>query len=155
MSEQTNHRGPSEAKAWRERNRKLVTLPSGLSVIIRRLTAEFLLVMKELFETMLIADERGVKARLTVDQNRQYIEALICETVIAPKVVRRTQEPKDNELQVDDFGSDLDPLVAVINTYNEEVLVTPFRAAANEPAAAPVGGDVQGAPEQPAEGAAA
>ena len=59
----------------------------------------------------------------------------------------RSKELADDELHVDEFGLDLDPLVKEIQVFNEEVLVTPFRPPEDQPVVAPDSGDVQGSAE--------
>lgn len=152
MSDETPVLKPSKAGVWRESNRKTIVLPSGNVVVVRRLTGEFILVMQELFEKFLVATERGAKLRLSAAEQRRYIEAVVCEATVAPKVVPRDRAPAEDELQVDDFGTDLDALVKAIYDFNEEVLVTPFRTAQGELDAPSSSGSVPDAPEPAAEG---
>lgn len=143
---------PSRASEWKARNRKVVTLPSGLAVTIGKVTGLFLLDMKELFEKLLLADERGAKLVLSAADNKQYLEMLVCRAVLQPRVVPAAVEAGEDELHIEDFGADLNALVESINEYNAEVLVTPFRSAQDGAAAAPTGGSIQDAPQPVAEG---
>ena len=154
----TNNR-PTPAADWKAAHRTLVTLPSGRHVRIRKLTGEFILVIRDLFEALLEGGERGTTMRLDLANQRKYIHALVLESVLDPKVVPDETPAGDDALNVADFGPDLDALVAAIQAYNGEILQLPFRPEAVRDAAAPVGEDVLTAPvsvpEDAAPGAAA
>lgn len=142
------------AQEWKQANRKEVTLPSGRTVVIRKLTAEFLLVVREVFEKYLIAGDAAAGLRLPVAEQRRYFEHLLCEGVVRPRVVPAGQEPGEHELNPADFGEDFDALLTAVSEYNEGVIFMPFRPAADGGAAAPGGEGVPGPAKQPAAGAA-
>ena len=154
----TNNR-PTPAADWKAAHRTLVTLPSGRFVRIRKLTGEFLLVIRDLFEALLEGGEQPKTLRLELDQQRKYIHALVLESVLEPIVVPDGTPVREDTLHVADFGPDLDPLVAAIQAYNGEILQLPFRPETVRDAPPPVGEDVLTAPvsvpEDAAPGAAA
>lgn len=151
----TNNR-PTPAADWKAAHRTLVTLPSGRHVRIRKLTGEFILVIRDLFESLLESGESSKTLRLDLDQQRKYIHALVLESVLEPKVVPDTIPAGEDAMHVADFGPDLDSLVAAIQAYNGEILQLPFRAEAVRDVASPVGEDVLapavGVPEDAAPG---
>ena len=88
----------SKASEWREKNRKLVTLPSGLTVLIRKLSAQFILDVGDLFEQILEAGEVSEKGavrpakeekvlRLDRAQQKTYLQRVMVAAGVAPKLV--------------------------------------------------------------------
>jgi hypothetical protein len=140
------------ASKWREINRKEVTLPSGNTVVIRKLTADFLFTIQEIAELALSTGERNpggdTTIRLSVAQQKRYIEALVCEGVVEPKIVSNTVTPKDNELQLADLGADLDPLLGALNELNGDLLNRPFRTPEAGTSVPSPSDDVRGEPER-------
>lgn len=143
------------ASEFKTANRKEVTLPSGRTVVIRKLTAEFLWVIRDLFEKYLAAGEGAATFKFPMADQRRYIEALVCEAVVQPRVVPTTQEPGDDEMWTADFGQDLDTLFGAINEFNEGIIAAPFRPVADGGAPPPGSEGVPGAPVGPAERAPA
>lgn len=135
------------ASEWKNANRKVVELPSGRSVEIRKLTAEFLLESREALESAIVAGQEGATLKLSAQQYQMHIDVMVRHSVVRPRVVAPDKEPGDNEIVTLDFGPDLDPLVAAIQEFNPEVLETPFRAETVGADAPPGGGGVRGAPE--------
>jgi len=142
------------ASEWKAANQKDVTLPSGRVATIRKLTTEFLLVIRELAENLLAAGEMTAKPVIRVRDQRNYIRAVVREGVVRPKVAPDGREPAEDEVAVDDFGEDLDALVTELHTWNEGILVTPFRPAPGGATPEPLGEGVRGEPERLAEEAA-
>lgn len=153
---QSTNSKPTPAADWKAAHRTLVTLPSGRHVRIRKLTGEFILVIRDLFESLLEGGERGTTLRLELDQQRKYIHALVLESVLEPKVVPDGIVAGDDALNVADFGPDLDSLVAAIQAYNGEILQLPFRTEEVRDAPPPTGENVLapavGVPEDAAPG---
>lgn len=135
------------ASEWKTANRKEITLPSGRTVILRKLTGEFILVAREVAEMSLAAAGSTTPVRLTVSQYRRYIQAQVIESVYMPRVVPEAQAAGEDEMHARDFGPDLDALVQAIHEFNQELLVLPFRSVADGAATAPDGGGLRGAPE--------
>ena len=145
----------SKASEWREKNRKLVTLPSGLTVLIRKLSAQFILDVGDLFEQILEAGEAAPKGavrpageekilRLDRTQQKTYLQRVMVAAVVEPKLVPDGQPAKDDELHVSDLGPDLDPLLKEIHEWSGEVLQTKsFRASKDGVAAPPAGEDLR------------
>lgn len=142
----------SSAQEFRQANRKELTLPSGRTVTLRKLTGEFLLVTQEFAEQVTQDTPGTLKPDTTVKKipaklQRQYIASLVREGVHAPRVAEPGVPPKEDEVEVADFGPDLDALVTGINEFNGEVLQMPFREAEGGEAPAPAGEGVRGEPE--------
>lgn len=146
----------SKASEWREKNRKLVTLPSGLTVLIRKLSAQFILDVGDLFEQILEAGEAGPKGavrpagkeekvlRLDRVQQKTYLQRVMVAAVVEPRLVPDGQAAKEDELHVSDLGPDLDPLLKEIHEWSGEVLqAKSFREAEDGVAAAPAGEDLR------------
>ncbi len=143
---------PSKAGAWKVTNRKLVSLPSGNSVLIRKLTGEFYLVIRDLFEKILNAGEQKITLKLSLEESRMYIRALVIESVIEPALVQDDVPTTDDTMHIADFGADLDPLVLVIQEFNGlnvaaggTVQAKSFRAEADSAALSSAGEDLRGA----------
>lgn len=140
---------PTSAKAWREANHKLVVLPSGRAIRIRKLTAEFALVIRDTFEKYLSASDQATKGAIRpqaiqfpLAEQRKYLRVLLQEAVVVPRVVPDHEATTDDTMHLSDFGPDLDPLVAAIHEWNGEVLrlAEPFPAT-EAGDAAPRGGE--------------
>jgi len=131
------------ASEWKNANRKVVELPSGRAVEIRKLTAEFLLESREVLESAITAGAGSATLKLSAQQYQMHIDVMVRHSVVRPRVVAPDKELGENEMVTLDFGPDLDPLVAAIQDFNPEVLEAPFRAAAVGADAAPGGGDVR------------
>lgn len=136
------------AREWREANRKEVTLPSGRTIEVRKLTAEFLLETRDVLESAITsAEQEQVTAKMSPEQYQQYIEVLIRHGIARPKVAPASREPASDELHARDFGADLDPAVAAVQEFNPEVLSPPFRPEEPSEDAPPGGGSVRNAAE--------
>ena len=141
------------AREWREANRKEVTLPSGRTIEVRKLTAEFLLETRDVLEGAITSAEQGeVTAKLSPEQYQHYIEVLVRHGIARPKLAPASREPAEDELHARDFGADLDPAVAAVQEFNPEVLSPPFRSEESSKDAPPGGGDVRDAAEPGAAG---
>ncbi len=132
------------AAEWKAANRKESALPSGRAAVIRKLTAEFLLVIQGLTENLLAVGEMAAKPVHKIRQHLDYVRALVQQAVVDPKVAPDDRDPRDDEVAVDDFGEDLDALLKAIHEWNEGILVTPFRAAADGSTPGPAGEGVSG-----------
>ena len=149
---------PSKASEWKQANRKLVELPSGRTVKIRKLTAEFIMVLGSLFENLIAPDDTGAKSmKMPLAEQRRYIQLLITESAIDPRIRLDAEAASDEELNVSDLGVDLDALVKAIHDWNGEVLKLggTFRGAEDGSAIAPAGEDLRGEPVGVAEEALA
>ena len=135
------------ASEWKSANRKMVELPSGRAVEIRKLTAEFLLESREVFESAIVAGQGSTTLKLSARQYQAHIDTMVRHSVVRPQVVAPDKEPGDNEMVTLDFGPDLDPLVAAIQDFNPEVLEAPFRPEAVRADAPHDSGSVRGAAE--------
>jgi len=140
------------ASEWKTANRKEVTLPSGRTVLIRKLSGQLWLSARDIFEGLLAAGETGdaklpEQIRLTPEQNKQFVELLLQESVLRPKIAPTSREPAEDEVHPADFGPDLDPLVAAIQEFSPEILQVPFRPPTGGDGAAPGGPGLRGAAE--------
>jgi len=142
------------ASEWKKANRKEVELASGRSVTIRKLAGDFLFAVQEITEKTIVAGEMATTVKLSPREQKKYVHQLVLQSVVSPKVVANDQEPKEDELQIADFGPDLDPLVAAIHDFNKEALQVPFRTPEAGESTPPVSPDVQPTAEPVAEVAA-
>lgn len=151
------------ASEWKKANRKIITLPSGRTVEIRKLTVQFLITSGDTLGFAAIEDvpgpgsnltpeqavaaarklEQAVKAADTPDRRRRRIDHIVQEAVIRPKVVSPEVEPKEDELHPADFGPDLGALLESITDMNPELFKLPFRPEAVSPDAPRGGGDLR------------
>ena len=152
---------PTSAREWKQANRKEVTLKSGRSATIRKLSSEFLLVLQELQEDLGklgVTQKPGADGKpryvLPASYMTKYVEQLVMHAVVVPTLVTAGTQAGDDEMHVVDFGEDLDELVTAIHDFNGGILEIPFRAATGSEAPAPAGEGVRGATEPAPEGAA-
>ena len=148
------------ASEWKQANRKVVTLPSGRTVEIRKLTVQFLIASGDILgltgyqppdgnlspEQAVEAAkkwEQALKDADTPERRRQRINYIVKEAVIRPKVVLPDTEPKEDELHPADFGEDLGPLLTAITEMNPELFAPPFRPEAGRGDGAPGGGGLR------------
>src|SRR3972149_6460891 len=131
------------ASEWKQANRKVVTLPSGRTVEIRKLTVQFLIASGDILgltgyqppdgnlppEQAVEAAkkwEQALKDADTPERRRQRVNYIVKEAVIRPKVVLPDAEPKEDELHPADFGEDLGPLLTAITEMNPELFAPPL-----------------------------
>ena len=86
------------ASEWKAANRKEVVLPSGRTVEIRKLTTEFLLVLKDMAENLLAAGEMSATPVIKVRQQRDYVRAVVREGTVRPRVAPEGREPAEDEV---------------------------------------------------------
>ncbi len=152
----------TSAREWKEANRKEITLPSGRTAVIRKLTSEFILVLSEFNDELtkpgapkkVPGPDGKLVLKVPAAMQRRYLEQLVLEAVVEPKVVPAAKEAGEDAMHVGDFGADFDPLIVAIHEHNGDVLNLPFRAAPDGPAPAPAGEGVRGESEPVAEEAA-
>lgn len=149
----------SSAKEWREKHRKEVALPSGLTVEIRKLTGEFIMVTREI-AGIDPRDEAASEIKLTPEQHRRWMREMVRQAVTRPRVAPDGRLPAEDEVEIGDFGPDFDALVGEIMEFNPFFLPAKgkegsFRGPgpAGEGAPRP-GGDVRGEAERVAAGPA-
>lgn len=138
------------ASEWKQANRKLVTLPSGRTVEIRKLTVKFLLAYRDTLELATVTGEQAIQAAKDLDspdRRQRDVDLVVKEAVVRPKVVLPEVEPKEDELHPADFGPELGPLLEAITEFNPEIAARPFRPDAAGDDGARGGGDLRSAAE--------